>query len=91
MKTLVPCTFNGLLNTNRYDPNQIDYARQIPCIAFAEKTYVKPRTLIVNIVKYYENNRVPQKEQFDAIFIDCRISVFNFKKYSYISEIILKV
>ena len=77
----------GLINiNNKYNDKQLEYARQIPCIAFAGKTYKNPRTLVKHIVEYYEEKRVPQNEQFDAIFISGSISVFNFKKFSYVSD-----
>lgn len=74
----------GLIGeTNR---DKIEYAKQIPGIIFAEKTYVDIYTLISNIVDYYVENAVPKNEQFDLIVINHRAIIFNFKENSYVAS-----
>lgn len=76
---------DGLIFHRKYNDEQIEYAKRIPSIIFADKTYKDVRTLISNIVDYYVKNNVPKIEQFDLIIINNSMVVYNSRKNSRVS------
>lgn len=71
---------DGLLMHDKYTAEQIEEAKRIPTIIFADKTYAEIRTLVSNIVDYYVVNNIPKKEQFDLIVVNNRTILHNVKK-----------
>ncbi len=77
---------DGLLFKDTYSQKQLECAKTIPSIIVADKTYANIRTLIENIVKYYEEKQIPPFEQFDLILINNRVLVYNFRNDSYVTN-----
>ena len=77
---------DGLLSKYKYSQKQIECAKTIPCFIFAETTYSNIRTLIENIITFYEQNHTPPLEQFDLILINNRVLIYNFRNNSYVTN-----
>ena len=54
----------------------------VPTVLFAQKTYNDFKTLLKNIKEHYKVNNVPEREQFDILYIHNRGIVFNMKRYT---------
>ena len=76
---------DGLFLRKRFNNDQKECAKTIPCIIFANETYKDIKKLIATIYEYYSRNHVPALEQFDLIIINNQYLIYNFRDNIYSS------
>lgn len=74
--------------SKKFNNEQIITAKQIPCVIFSNETYGNIEKLIEKIGKFYLDNDIKVREQFDIIVINGRGMLVNSRKNSniFISE-----
>lgn len=73
----------GIILEKRLTKDQIECAKTVPGIIYANKTYKDLDKLFDVIFEYYDANDVPQIEQFDLLFVNNRVLVYNIRPNSY--------
>lgn len=85
VKKLRRCKTGILSSSSKFSDKQIEYAKTVPGIIVADKTYSNVKLLVEKIYTYYRNNKVPKTEQFDLIMVNKSCLIFNFRNETYLT------
>lgn len=72
-----------LLMGNNLSEEDEEFRKTIPSFIFSSSSYQTPKKLAEEIVSYYEAEKIPQIKQFDAIVVNNKFLLINFKSHGY--------